>query len=335
MSEKGKPVILTAMQPSGQLHLGNLLGAAKNWVGMLDDFTCFFPLVDLHAITVPYVPGELRKNTLDCVAQYIACGLDPAKCRIFLQSHVIGHTELAWVLGCLTPLGQLQRMTQFKDKSSRAGAAVGAGLLTYPILMAADILLYNADVVPVGEDQKQHIELTRDIAQKFNSTFSDTFKLPEPRICRTGARVMSLQEPTRKMSKSDPNGNATLFILDPPAVLRKKVMSAVTDTGREIAAGEDKAGITNLLDILSACTGRPVKALESEFSGKGYAEFKAAVADAVIAVLGPIQDRYKILAADKDGLQTVLREGAAEAQRRAYRMLAKVYRKVGFVERPR
>lgn len=335
MSKTKKPVILTAMQPSGKLHLGNLLGAAKNWVGMLDDYDCLFPVVDMHSITLPYQPAELRKNSLECVAQYIACGLDPEKCRIFLQSHVTGHTELAWVLGCLTPLGQLQRMTQFKDKSNRAGTVVGSGLLTYPVLMAADILLYNADVVPVGDDQKQHVELTRDIAQKFNNTYSDTFTLPEPRIGGTGARVMSLQDPGSKMSKSDPNGNATLGLLDPPEVLRKKVMSAVTDTGRDIVADKAKPGITNLLDILSACTGRPVKALEGEFEGCGYAEFKGAVADAVIAVLEPIQARYKEVSEDREGLSKVLSDGAAEAQKRAYRMLAKVYRKAGFVERPR
>ena len=335
MNEEKKPIVLSAMAPSGQLHLGSYLGAAKHWVEMLDSHDCLFPVVDLHAITLPYVPAELRKNALDCVAQYIACGLDPDKCRIFIQSHVTGHTELAWVLGCLTPIGQLQRMTQFKDKSKRSGSTVGAGLLNYPLLMAADILLYNADFVPVGDDQKQHVELTRDIAQKFNNTYSETFKLPEPKISGTGARIMSLQDPTSKMSKSDRNVSGTLFLTDSPEVVRKKVKSAVTDAGREIVAREDKPGISNLLDIMSACTGRTVPQLETEFTGKGYAEFKSAVGDAVAAIYEPIQNRYESLSEDKGGLLRVLKAGADDAQKRAYRTLSKVYRKAGFVERAR
>lgn len=329
---ESKRIVLTAVQPSGQLHLGNYLGAIKNWAVMLDDYECFFPIVDLHAITTPSKPAELRTGTLECVAGYIACGLDPKRARIFLQSRVIGHTELAWILGCLTPVGQLQRMTQFKDRAARIGSTVGSGLLYYPILMAADILLYNADVVPVGEDQKQHLELTRDIAQKFNHTYSDTFTIPDPFISKVTGRVMSLQDPLRKMSKSDQNRSATLFLQDPPKLIRKKIMSAVTDSGREIRTGEDKPGVTNLLAILSGVTGQPIPDLVSEFSGASYAEFKAVVADAVIALLEPLQEKYRALIEDREELRLVLKSGADAAQERANRMLRKVYRKVGFLE---
>ena len=335
MSEHSRPVILTCAQPTGMLHLGNYLGAVKHWAALLEDYECFFGIVDLHAITAPYVPAELRKNTLNLAAEFVACGLDPDKCHLFVQSHIIGHTELTWVLGCLTPVGQLQRMTQFKDKAGKQGAGVGAGLLYYPVLMAADILLYNADLVPVGEDQKQHLELTRDIAEKFNHTYSPTFTVPEPYIPKAGARIMSLQNPTGKMSKSDKNQNGTLYLLDPPELIRKKIMSAVTDTGKVVATGGDKPGISNLLNIMSAVTERTVGELEKDFAGKGYAEFKAAVAEAVIAKLAPVQKKFRELAGDKDRLNGILKTGAEEAQKRAYRMLSKVYRKAGFVERLR
>lgn len=352
-----KPVILTCAQPTGILTLGNYLGAVKNWATLLEDYRCFFGIVDLHAITIRYTPAELRKNTLSCVAQYIACGLDPQRSTIFIQSHVIGHTELAWLLSCITPIGDLQRMTQFKEKAaklgfkvsadksdgdlvfthegSRQGASVNSALLMYPVLMAADILLYNTDAVPVGNDQKQHLELCRDLAQRFNSTYSETFKIPEPYIPRAGARIMSLQEPTKKMSKSDENQNATLYILDPPDVLRKKIMSAVTDSGSEVVAGDDKPGVSNLLQIHSALSGQPIAELEESFAGKGYGEFKKAVADQVIAALEPVQKRYSELVQDKTYLESVLKTGAETAQKQAYKMLGKVYRKAGFVERPR
>lgn len=329
-----KPVVLTCAQPTGRLHLGNYLGAVLNWGAMQDDHECYFGIVDQHAITVPAVPADLRNNTYLCLAQYMACGLDPAKSRLFVQSHVIGHTELAWVLGCICPLGQLERMTQFKDKSSRQ-ESVGAGLLTYPVLMAADILLYNASKVPVGEDQKQHLELTRDLAQKFNRTYSETFIIPEPFIAQTGARIMSLQNPTSKMSKSDPHAGATVFITDTPDEIRQKIGSAVTDSGSEVRATADKPGVTNLLQILSACTGKTVPVLEESFAGKGYGDFKRTVTDAIVATLSPVRERFALYSTDRTELDRVLKLGAEGAQKTAYKTLSKVYRKVGFVERPR
>ena len=328
-----KSVVLTACQPTGRLHLGNLIGAIRNWADMQDDHECYFPIVDMHAITLKYDPAELRRGTMECVAEYIACGLDPRKCHIFVQSHVRGHAELAWILGCLIPIGQLHRMTQFKEKSANMdGASVGSGLLNYPILMAADILLYNADVVPVGEDQKQHLELTRDVAEKFNRSYSETFKLPEPYIPKTGARIMSLQEPDRKMAKSDPNENGVVFLLDPPGITKKKIMSAVTDSGREIVARKDKPGITNLLTIMSCVTGRSIGELESRFEGSGYGDFKQAVADAVVDRLIPIQENHTRLVSNREHLESVLAEGKTAAQKRATKIIRTVYRKVGFLE---
>lgn len=339
MSENAtsRPVVLTCAQPSGKLHLGNYLGAVGNWVNYLDSHECYFGLVDLHAITLPYTPAELRQNTFDCLAQYIACGLDPERAHLFVQSHIHGHTELAWVLGCLCPLGRLQRMTQFKDKSLKQGDGdeVGSGLLFYPVLMAADILLYNADVVPVGEDQKQHLELTRDLATKFNHTYSDTFKVPEVHIPKTGARIMSLQHPDKKMSKSDEQQSGTLYITDEPNILRKKIMSAVTDSGSEVRAAADKPGITNLLNIMSAVTGKPISELEAQFEGQTYAPFKEAVAEAVIERLTPVREKYQAVVSDKKYLESVLKAGADAAQKRAYKTLGKVYRKAGFAERVR
>jgi tryptophanyl-tRNA synthetase len=334
MPDSNKKVILTCAQPTGHLHLGNYFGAIRNWAAMIDEFECFFGIVDQHAITLPYVPAELRQATYRNLALYIACGLDPAKCHLFCQSHVIGHTELAWVLGCLCPIGQLERMTQYKDKSQRSdGGFVGAGLLNYPVLMAADILLYNADRVPVGEDQKQHVELCRDLAIKFNNTYSETFRVPEVYIPKTGARIKSLQDPAKKMSKSDTNQSGCVYLLDPPKTIRKKIRSAVTDSGSEIRATEDKPGISNLLAILSTATGTPVEELEKQFEGSQYGAFKDAVADAVIAALEPIQETYAHIHEDKAYLDTVFKEGAEVAQKRAYKMLTKVYRKAGFVPR--
>lgn len=334
MTSVNKKCILTGVQPTGKLHLGNFLGALSVWQTMINDHDCLFFLANQHAITVPQVAAELRKNSLDCVAQYIACGLDPAKCNIFLQSHVIGHTELMWVLSCLTPIGQLERMTQFKDKSKRIGESVGAGLLFYPVLMAADILLYNADMVPVGEDQKQHLELTRDLAIKFNNTYSDTFNVPEPYIGKSGARIMSLQNPISKMSKSDSNQNATIFITDEDTVIRKKIMSAVTDSDNSIVYDKGRPGIANLLNIFAACRGIDVHEAEKECSDiKNYSSFKDAVSDIVVSKLRPVRERYHAIVDDKNYLMSVLEQGAAVAQSRANKMIAKVYRKVGFLDR--
>jgi tryptophanyl-tRNA synthetase len=333
MSED-KKVILTCAQPTGQLHLGNYFGAIRNWANMVDEFECFFGIVDQHAITVPYVPAELRQATYRNLALYIASGLEPEKCHLFCQSHIIGHTELAWILGCLCPIGQLERMTQYKDKTQRQDSGfIGSGLLNYPVLMAADILLYNADRVPVGEDQKQHVELCRDLAIKFNNTYSETFKVPEVYIPKTGARVKSLQDPERKMSKSDANQSGCVYLLDSPKVIRKKIRSAVTDSEADVRMAPDKPGISNLLSILSAATGKSIVDLETEFKGSQYGAFKDAVADAVIAVLEPIQERFEEIHADKKYLDSVFKEGAGAAQKRAYKILTKVYRKAGFVPR--
>ena len=350
------PVILTCAQPTNQLTLGNYLGAIRNWATMIEGHTCYFGLVDLHAITSDYTPADLRKNTFDCAAQYLACGLDPEKCHIFVQSHVTGHTELAWILGSITPIGDLQRMTQFKEKAAKLGfsvaedgdndlkfshdgaraqASVNSGLLYYPVLMAADILLYNADKVPTGDDQKQHLELCRDLARRFNHRYSETFTIPEPDIRKSASRIMSLQDPNKKMSKSDTDPLASIFIIDDPKLIRKKVMSAVTDSGSEVKASPDKPGITNLMSILGAITGESTSEIESRFAGKGYGDFKKAVAEAVVELLAPIQERYAQYCADKSYVNSVLKAGAEAAQKRAYKTLGKVYRKAGFVERIR
>ena len=359
MSDK-KPVLLSGIQPSGHLCIGNYLGALKNWEALQESYDSIFLVVDMHALTIKQNPAELRQRCLSYVAQYIACGLDPEKSHIFVQSHVIGHAELAWVLSCLTPLGELQRMTQFKDKvaklgfkvneredgqegdevkfthsGARAQASVNSGLLSYPVLMAADILLYNADLVPVGEDQRQHLELCRDLAQRFNQVYSETFKIPSAFVSKTGARVMSLAEPTRKMSKSDKNQNATIFIHDEPDRIRKKIASAVTDSGNEIKANPDKPGVTNLLSILAALTGTEIPEIEEKFSDRGYGEFKEVVTEATIEALRPVREKYLSLTEDKSYLLSALKDGTSVAQKRAYRILSKVYRKIGFVERPR
>ena len=356
---KPKSVVLTCAQPTGMLTLGNYLGAIRNWSTMLDEHDCYFGIVDLHAITSSYKPSVLRKNVYDCVAQYIACGLDPEKCHQFVQSHVIGHTELAWILTCLTPIGELQRMTQFKDKvaklgfkvteqddpnsesvkfshqGARAQSSINTGLLCYPVLMAADILLYNADLVPVGEDQRQHLELCRDLAQKFNSQYSETFKIPEAFVPKVGARIMSLTEPSKKMSKSDPNERATLFVLDEPDSIKKKISSAVTDSGSEIKAESEKPGISNLLGIYSALSHKSVKELESHFQGKGYGALKSELTELIIETLNPVRAKYKELVQNKSYLDEILADGAESAQRRANKILGKVFRKTGFPDKQR
>jgi tryptophanyl-tRNA synthetase len=329
-----RPVILSGIQPSGALMLGHYAGAIRNWTQLQETHDCLFMLVDMHAITVFQKPADLRKRSLELLALYIACGIDPQRSTLFVQSHVPMHAELAWILTCITPLGQLQRMTQFKDKSARNEKNINAGLLCYPVLMAADILLYNADKVPVGEDQKQHLELTRDLAIRFNSLYSDTFTVPEPHIsARTeGARIMSLQDPTAKMSKSDPDADASVMLLDPPAVIRNKFKRAVTDSDTSIGYDvENRPGVSNLMTILKLVTGESFESQTERFAGKGYGPFKTEIGDAVVAWLEPLQQRYREISSDKEGLEKVLEEGAEKARNLARRTLDKVYRKTGFL----
>lgn len=324
-----KKTILSGVQPSGTLTIGNYLGALRNWATMQYDYNCYFCVVDLHAITVRQVPAELRQNCLKTLALYLAVGIDPEKNTLFLQSHVPAHAELAWVLSCYTMFGELSRMTQFKDKSAKHSDNINAGLFTYPVLMAADILLYQPDLVPVGNDQKQHIEIARDIANRFNGAYSETFKIPEPYMPKTGARVMSLSDPTSKMSKSD-LGDGSVFLLDSKDVVIKKIKRAVTDSGSEVKYAEGKDGINNLMSIYSAFTGKSFEEIEKEFEGKGYGVFKLAVAETVADSLAVIQDKYNVFISDKEQLNKILIEGAQKASYTAEKTLRKVYRKVGF-----
>ncbi len=332
MSDKKR--ILSGIQTSGKLTLGNYVGALRNWVSLQDseEYECYYMLADLHAITVRQVPKDLRKNSLDILALYLACGIDPEKSPIFLQSHVPEHTQLSWVLTCMTYMGELSRMTQFKDKSKKHENNINGGLFTYPSLMAADILLYQADLVPVGDDQRQHLELTRDLAQRFNNAYSETFVVPEAYIPKVGARIMSLQEPTQKMSKSDPNENGYILMLDPLDTIVKKIKRAVTDSDACVKRGEGKAGVENLMSIYSAMTGKSMDEIEVLFEGKGYGEFKNAVAESVVEVLRPIQEKYNDFMANKDYLEQVYRDGAEKARYTARKTVSKVYRKVGFVQ---
>lgn len=329
-----KKRILSGIQPSGAVTLGNYVGALRNWVELQksDEYECYFMLADLHTITVHQEAKVLRKNAIDLLALFLAAGIDPQKSPVFFQSHVPAHVQLSWVLNCNTYMGELSRMTQFKDKSRKHADNINAGLFTYPVLMAADILLYQADLVPVGEDQKQHLEITRDIAKRFNNAYSETFKIPEPYIPKVGARIMSLQDPTQKMSKSDPNENAYILLLDKPDAIVRKIKRAVTDSGSEVRRGEGKEGIENLMSIYGAVTGKTMEETEAEFEGKGYGVFKSAVADAVVAALEPIQKRYAELTANRDYLEDVYRSGAQIAERTAFKTIAKVYRKVGFIQ---
>ena len=329
-----KKRILSGIQPSGAVTLGNYVGALRNWVELQksDEYECYFMLADLHTITVRQEAKVLRKNAIDLLALFLAAGIDPQKSPVFFQSHVPAHVQLSWVLNCNTYMGELSRMTQFKDKSRKHADNINAGLFTYPVLMAADILLYQADLVPVGEDQKQHLEITRDIAKRFNNAYSETFKIPEPYIPKVGARIMSLQDPTQKMSKSDPNENAYILLLDKPDAIVRKIKRAVTDSGSEVRRGEGKEGIENLMSIYGAVTGKTMEETDAEFEGKGYGVFKSAVADAVVAALEPIQKRYAELTASRDYLEDVYRSGAQIAERTAFKTIAKVYRKVGFIQ---
>lgn len=330
-----KKRIFSGMQPSGVITLGNYLGALKNWTKLQDEYDCLYCIVDMHAITVRQDPVKLRKQAKDLLVQYLAVGLDPEKNIIYYQSHVPQHAELAWILNCYTYMGELNRMTQFKDKCAKHADNINAGLFTYPSLMAADILLYQTDLVPVGEDQRQHLELTRDIAQRFNGIYGDVFKVPDAYIGKVGARVMALQEPTKKMSKSDENQNNIITLMDDPKVIMNKMKRAMTDSDTEVRFAEEKPGISNLLSIYCAVTGKTIAESEKEFAGVGYGTFKTAVGEAVVAELEPVQKRVKELEANKDYLDAIIKGGAEKASRLADRTLTKVQKKVGFPPRIR
>ena len=333
MEQSEKKIIFSGVQPSGTLTLGNYLGALKNWAELQEDYRCYYCVVDMHAITVRQDPAELRRRTLDVAALYMAAGIDPKRSVIYVQSHVPQHAELGWVLNCFTYLGELSRMTQYKDKAAKHQDNLNSGLFTYPVLMAADILLYQADLVPVGSDQKQHVELTRDLATRFNNLYGDVFTVPEPYIGKAGARIMSLQEPTSKMSKSDPNPNGYISILDDADTIRRKVKRAVTDSDGEIRLSPDKPGVSNLLAIYAACRGVTPEQAEAEFSGMGYGALKDGVSEAVIAELAPLQEKYRAIRGDKGYLEGILRENAEIASRAAATTLRKVHKKVGFLAR--
>jgi len=327
---EAKKRIFSGIKPSGELTLGSYMGAIKNWVALQDEYECLYCIVDMHAITVRQVPADLRRRSLEQLAQYVACGLDPDKNIMFIQSHVPQHAELGWVLGCYTQFGELSRMTQFKDKSQKHADNINAGLFTYPVLMAADILLYQSDLVPVGHDQKQHVELCRDVATRFNHVYSDTFVLPEPFIPKMGARIMSLGDPSSKMSKSDPDG--CVCLLDKPEDIMRKFKRAVTDCEAAVRFDkENKPGISNLLTIYCAATGKTMEEAEAEFAGQGYGVFKPAVGEAVVELLRPIQDETKRLLSDKAYLEKIYTEGAEKASYLANKTLRKVYKKIGFI----
>lgn len=330
-----KKVLFSGMQATGNLTLGNYLGALKNWVSLSDEYECFYSVVDMHSITVRQNPAELRKRARALLTLYIAAGLDPKKNCIYYQSHVSGHAELAWILNCFTYMGELNRMTQFKDKSAKHADNINAGLFTYPVLMAADILLYQADVVPVGIDQMQHLEITRDIAQRFNNLYGDVFTVPEAYIGKVGAKIMSLQEPSKKMSKSDENPNASIYLMDAPDAIMRKCKRAVTDSEAQILYREEQPGVKNLIDIYSACTGKTPEEVVREFDGRGYGDFKLAVGEAVVAVLKPLQDEVARLNQDKAYIDGIIKENAEKANYYAMKTLRKVQKKVGFPERVR
>jgi len=329
-----KKVMLSGIQPSGDLHLGNYLGPLRHWPEMIEEFDCYFFMADLHTITVRQDPAQLRKRTLTQIAQYIACGLDPEKCVLFVQSHVPAHAQLSWVLNCYTMFGELSRMTQFKDKSAKHAENANAGLFTYPVLMAADILIYQPDFVPVGEDQKQHVEICRDIAERFNGVYGEVFRVPEPYIAKVGARIMSLNAPEAKMSKSLPEG--CVFLMEKPEDILRKFKRAVTDSDTERCvryAPAEKPGVSNLIQIYAAATGKSYEAIEAEFEGQGYGKLKPAVGEAVVEALRPIREETERLLQDKAYLESVYRAGAEKASYVAEKTLRKVYKKVGFLAR--
>ena len=331
--QQKKKRIFSAIQPTGVFTLGNYIGAVSNWGKLQDEYECIYAIADLHAITVMQEPAALRKNTMNAFALMLACGMDPKRSITFVQSQNPHHAELSWVLSCSTMFGELSRMTQFKDKSQKHADNINAGLFTYPVLMAADILAYNADLVPIGADQKQHLELARNIAQRFNQRFGETFVVPDGYIPESGARLMSLQDPTKKMSKSDENANATIFILDDKDTILRKFKRAVTDSDTEVCYREGKDGINNLMSIYSVVTGKTYDEITAEFAGKGYGDFKTAVGEAVADHLEPVRTEYARLSADKAYLTECMTNGAQQAYRLTSKLLRKVYRRVGFIDR--
>lgn len=330
-----KKVLFSGMQATGNLTLGNYLGALKNWVTLSDEYECFYSVVDMHSITVRQDPATLRRRARALLILYIAAGLDPKKNCIYYQSHVSGHAELAWILNCFTYMGELNRMTQFKDKAAKHADNINAGLFTYPVLMAADILLYQADVVPVGVDQKQHLEITRDIAERFNNIYGDVFTIPEAYIGKVGAKIMSLQDPAKKMSKSDENPHASIYLMDDPDTIMRKCKRAVTDSEAQILYRDEQPGVKNLINIYSACTGRTPEEVVKEFDGRGYGDFKMAVGESVVSVLKPLQDEAARLTKDKAYIDGIIKENAEKAGYYANKTLRKVQKKVGFPERVR
>ena len=328
-------ILFSGMQATGSLTLGNYLGALKNWVNLADEYTTFYCVVDEHSITVRQDPAELRKRARNLLMLYIAAGIDPEKNCLYYQSHVSGHAELAWILNCFTYMGELQRMTQFKDKSAKHADNINAGLFTYPVLMAADILLYQADVVPVGKDQLQHLELTRDIANRFNAIYGDVFTVPEPYLGKLGARIMSLQDPAKKMSKSDENPNASIYLMDDADTIMRKFKRAVTDSEACVAYRDEQPGLKNLLDIYCACTDKTPEEAVKEFEGKGYGELKTAVGESVVAVLTPLQNEFHRLEKEKDYIDKIIKQNAEKAGYYSSKTLRKVQKKIGFPEKIR
>ncbi|MBC8589393.1 tryptophan--tRNA ligase [Paratissierella segnis] len=328
-----RKVVFSGVQPSGALTIGNYIGALSNFGELQNEYDCYYCIVDLHAITVPQVSADLRKRTLDVLALYMACGLDPEKSTLFIQSHVPQHAELSWVLDTITYMGQLNRMTQFKEKSKKSDENLNAGLFTYPVLMAADILLYQTDFVPVGEDQKQHLELARDLAERFNNRYSETFKVPEPLIREFGSKIMSLQDPTKKMSKSDNDENGYILILDSEDAIRRKIKRAVTDSKGEISYNDEQMGLKNLLNIYSTFSNEDIADIVNKYEGQGYGKFKEDLAEIIIEGLSPIKDRFNYLIKNKDYLEKTYTGGAEKAKYQAEKTLRKVYRKVGFIQK--
>lgn len=330
-----KKILYSGMQATGNLTLGNYLGALKNWVSLNEEYECFWGVMDLHSLTVRQEPAEFRKRARNLLILYIAAGLDPKKNCIYFQSHVSAHAELSWLLNCFTYMGELNRMTQFKDKAAKHADNINAGLFTYPVLMAADILLYQADFVPIGKDQKQHLEITRDIAERFNGIYGDVFTIPEPYFGKAGAKIMSLQDPTKKMSKSDENVNGSIYLMDDPDTIVRKCKRAVTDSDSVVRYSQEKPGVSNLLEIYSTCLGKTIEEAEKDFEGVGYGDFKMGVAEAVISVLKPLQDEYNRLLKEKDFIDAMIKENDEKAAYFANKTLRKVKKKLGLTEVPR